>query len=170
MSRSSRKSRHQRARKVLGVPAKTLPWILGTAGLVFILGIVVIGQASGNEVDPDFRPKVTGAPSLEVAQPFFELGDRHYNVPVEVTYNLQNVGDQPLRILEIPKVQVLEGCCPPTPEVSALTLKPGQRGTITIRFSMHAGMDGPHDFRIALKTDDPSRPVTELRATSNWIP
>jgi hypothetical protein len=35
---------------------------------------------------------------------------------------------------------------------------------------MHAGMDGPHDYRIALKTDDPAQPVTELRVTSNWIP
>jgi hypothetical protein len=140
------------------------------AALILVLGFVAIGQASGTAVDPDFRPKVTGAPGLEVTQEFFELGDMHYNVPAKVTYNLQNVGDQPLRILEIPKVQVLQGCCPPTPEISALTLKPGQRGTISISFTMHAGMDGPHDFRIALRTDDPSRPNTELRVTSNWIP
>jgi mannose-6-phosphate isomerase-like protein (cupin superfamily) len=31
-------------------------------------------------------------------------------VPANVTYVLRNVGDKPLRILDVPQVQVLEGC------------------------------------------------------------
>ena len=110
MSRSTRKARSHRSRKVMGIPVKTLPWILGAAAVVIVIGIVLAGQASGSAVDPNFTPKITGAPSLEVAVPFFDLGDQHFNVPVKVVYNLQNVGDKPLRILRLPKVQVLEGC------------------------------------------------------------
>lgn len=170
MSRSSRKSHTRKTRKILGISAPVLPWIIGGLVLLPIIGALLLSQPSGGSIDPNFVPKVKGAPSLQVAQNFFELGDQHYNIPVDVTYSLQNVGDKPLRILEVPKVRVLEGCCPPTPTVSSMTLQPGQYGTIAISFAMHAGMDGPHDYRIALKTDDPAQPVTELRVTSNWIP
>jgi hypothetical protein len=51
-----------------------------------------------------------------------------------------------------------------------MTLAPGQHGTITLSFMMHAGMDGQHDFRLHLKTTDPTHPVTELGVRSNWIP
>jgi hypothetical protein len=51
-----------------------------------------------------------------------------------------------------------------------MALAPGQRSTITLSFMMHAGMDGQHDFRIQLETNDPAHAVTELRVRSNWIP
>ena len=34
---------------------------------------------------------------------------------------------------------------------------------------MHAGMDGPHDFRINLRTNDPTQPNKELVILSNWV-
>lgn len=110
MSRSSKKTRYHKPRKILGVPVKTLPWIIGTLVLLPILGVVLFGQSSSGAVDPNFVPKVKGAPSLEVAQDSFDLGDEHLGSTVQVVYNLQNVGDQALRILEVPQVQVLEGC------------------------------------------------------------
>jgi hypothetical protein len=110
MSRSSRKPRQRKTRKILGIPIRTLPWIVGALVLLPIIGVLLLGQSSGGGIDPNFTPKVSGAPSLEVVQPFFELGDQHFNNTVQVVYNLQNVGDQPLQILEIPRVQVLEGC------------------------------------------------------------
>jgi hypothetical protein len=30
-------------------------------------------------------------------------------------------------------------------------------------------MEGPHDFRVQLKTNDPSQPERELVVLSNWI-
>jgi hypothetical protein len=110
MSRSTKKARSHRSRKVMGIPVKTLPWIIGAVAVVTVLGVVLSGLADGSSVDPNFTPKLTGAPSLEVAAPFFDLGDQHFNVPATVVYNLQNVGDKPLRILRVPQVQVLEGC------------------------------------------------------------
>lgn len=34
---------------------------------------------------------------------------------------------------------------------------------------MPAGMDGPHDFRIPLQTNDPSQPSKELVVLSDWV-
>ena len=35
---------------------------------------------------------------------------------------------------------------------------------------MHPGMEGPHDFRLKLRTNDPVEPIKELKITSNWVP
>ena len=33
---------------------------------------------------------------------------------------------------------------------------------------MHKGMEGPHDFRVKLKTNDPTTPEIELVVLSDW--
>ncbi len=33
---------------------------------------------------------------------------------------------------------------------------------------MHAGMEGPHDFRVKVRTNDPDLPVKELVVLSDW--
>ena len=38
-----------------------------------------------------------------------------------------------------------------------------------MRFTMHAGMEGQHDFRIQLRTNDPETPTMELTVLSNWV-
>ena len=38
-----------------------------------------------------------------------------------------------------------------------------------MEFTMPAGMDGPHDFRIDLRTNDPSQPSKELVVLSDWV-
>lgn len=35
---------------------------------------------------------------------------------------------------------------------------------------MHAGMEGPHDFRLNLVSNDASQPSKELVVLSNWVP
>ncbi len=35
---------------------------------------------------------------------------------------------------------------------------------------MHSGMEGQHDFRVVLASNDPDEPQTELRVVSNWVP
>lgn len=35
---------------------------------------------------------------------------------------------------------------------------------------MHAGMEGPHDFKVVLESNDPDEPNKELRVVSNWVP
>jgi hypothetical protein len=33
---------------------------------------------------------------------------------------------------------------------------------------MHAGMEGKHDFRMKIKTNDPDEPTKELTILSDW--
>ncbi len=37
-------------------------------------------------------------------------------------------------------------------------------------YMMHAGMDGPHEFHVRLRTNDPVEPEKILVAKSNWVP
>jgi len=48
-------------------------------------------------------------------------------------------------------------------------LKPGQQTDLSMEFTMHAGMEGPHDFRVVRVTNDPNEPRKELRVASNWV-
>lgn len=37
-----------------------------------------------------------------------------------------------------------------------------------MQFMMHKGMEGEHDFRVYIKTNDPTQPDKELIVLSNW--
>jgi hypothetical protein len=37
-------------------------------------------------------------------------------------------------------------------------------------YSMHAGMDGPHEFWVTVHSTDPANPEQVLIAKSNWVP
>jgi hypothetical protein len=52
-----------------------------------------------------------------------------------------------------------------------MVLKPGESTTIKSSiFMMHAGMDGPHDFRVHIKSNDPNNPDKTVTVLSNWVP
>jgi hypothetical protein len=52
-----------------------------------------------------------------------------------------------------------------------MVLQPGEGTTISSSvFMMHAGMEGRHDFRLHLVTNDPAQPDKEVRILSNWVP
>lgn len=51
-----------------------------------------------------------------------------------------------------------------------MALKPGESTTLSMQFMMHEGMDGPHDFRVHLLTNDPDLPAKELVVLSDWVP
>jgi hypothetical protein len=50
-----------------------------------------------------------------------------------------------------------------------MTLKPGETTTLSMQFMMHAGMEGPHDFRVHIPNNDPSWNDTELIVLSDWV-
>jgi len=37
-------------------------------------------------------------------------------------------------------------------------------------FTMHAGMEGKHDFRLHLVTNDSTQSDREVQILSNWVP
>jgi hypothetical protein len=70
-------------------------------------GVVVwITSSPGTAV----TPQVVGAPKLAVDQTVVDEGYLQYNAPVRTTYRLSNVGDQPLKIVGQPMVELVEGC------------------------------------------------------------
>jgi hypothetical protein len=111
MSKQQRRNKARHHRQHSGAVVLTKKWILviGIATGIILLGgalLVIRSNSVGNMV----APKVTGAPAIEVEQSYFNLGDIRFNTMARVIYMITNVGDQPLKILERPQVQVLEGC------------------------------------------------------------
>jgi len=52
-----------------------------------------------------------------------------------------------------------------------MALKPGESTTVRSSvFMMHEGMDGPHEFAVHLKTNDPDQPDQVVSVLSNWVP
>ena len=80
-----------------------------SAGVVVLAGTVwaILGsRGSGGQVPIE----VTGAPRLKADRPRVDLGDIRLGRTVEVSFQLANVGDQPLALTEAPYVTVAEGC------------------------------------------------------------
>jgi len=52
-----------------------------------------------------------------------------------------------------------------------MVLQPGASTTVnSSSFTMHAGMEGYHDFRLHLQTNDPQQPDLVVQVLSNWVP
>ena len=51
-----------------------------------------------------------------------------------------------------------------------MALQPGESTTLSMQFMMHEGMDGMHDFRVHLPSNDPQQPERTLTVLSNWVP
>lgn len=107
MSNKSRRRRRARRRQ----PPRQFPWLwLGVAGgLALIVGLVLFLQL-GSADEPQATPQVSGAPRLQVDQAIVDEGYVKFEVPVRTTFRLKNVGDQPLKLLNQPAVQLVEGC------------------------------------------------------------
>lgn len=148
-------------------PKWLLPVIIVGASAVLV-GILFALVQSANE-EP-FTPQVTGRPSAAIDQSFFDYGDVVNNSWVETAFHVTNVGDEDLIILGEPIVEVVEGCCPPRTTLSQRVLAPGEDATVNMRFSMHNGMDGQHEFRVNVLTTDPENPEQQVVVRSNWIP
>lgn len=51
-----------------------------------------------------------------------------------------------------------------------MALQPGESTTVSMQFTMHEGMDGPHDFRLHLPSNDPQQMDRTVAVLSNWVP
>jgi hypothetical protein len=51
-----------------------------------------------------------------------------------------------------------------------MALNPGESTTLSMEFMMHEGMEGMHDFRVHLPSNDPDQPEHTLKVLSNWVP
>jgi hypothetical protein len=86
-------------------------WLVGVGGaLLLIAGGLGIAWTSSDAASPAVTPEVTGAPRLRVDQDVIDEGYIKLNKTIRTTFRLSNVGDQPLRILSEPQVELVEGC------------------------------------------------------------
>lgn len=140
---------------------------IATGILVVILLVVgfVIYEVGIKE---DYVPEVTGAPAARVANTVVDHGNVRVGDFVTSEFEVTNVGDELLIFYGQPYAEVIEGCCPPTVELEKRELKPGETAKVTMHYTMHEGMDGPHEFHIQLDTNDPETPEILLKAFSNW--
>jgi hypothetical protein len=100
MSRSRKKKKQKKQKK-------PFPWVIS------ILGIALIGSALGfalkKPAEP-YTPEVTGAAAIQVDKQVVDLGDIRLGKWVNATFQVNNVGDQPLRLTQQPYVEVKQGC------------------------------------------------------------
>lgn len=170
--RKNHNTTHDRGAKSL----RTLPMeqpILIIGAIVILLGIaiaMVIVSQPRSTIPANFEPEVYGAPGLVLrSDAVVDHGDVPVGQMVETTFQVQNVGDEILTILAEPQIEVVAGCCAPRVAADDYELLPGEITTIRTSFTMYPGMDGPHDFRIHVLTNDPTQPDTQLTILSNWI-
>ncbi len=98
-------------RKKKQVASRRPPWLwlaVGSALLLLVAGLAFVW--SSDQTDPNFVPEVTGSPRLSVESEVIDEGDVKLNKTIRTTFRLKNVGDQPLKILGEPAVELVEGC------------------------------------------------------------
>lgn len=154
----SKKTRKKQKRQ-----QQNFPWLIVALGAALVAAALLFLKP-----DEDYSG---GTPVISVEQPNIDMGyiklGEYRTIKIKVT----NTGDGVLRFKEQPYLEVVEGCCPPAISVGKMTLDPGQSTYVeTPEFMMHAGMDGPHDFAIHLKTNDPKNPELLVHVLSDWGP
>jgi len=139
------------------------PWLIITLGAVLVTAAFLFLRPGE---DYSGGTPVISVDKQNIDMGYIKLGE-YRTIKIKVT----NTGDGILRFKEQPYLQVVEGCCPPAVSVGKMSLDPGQSTYVeTPEFMMHAGMDGPHDFAIHLKTNDPKNPELLVHVLSDWGP
>ncbi|MBI5957430.1 MAG: hypothetical protein HY866_01755 [Chloroflexi bacterium] len=112
------KVRHRKKQRSLFKQNFWLPVVVVGALLLVGVAAILSGQKNKNgtsssgsdQFDPNFKPEVTGAPRVMVPQDYIDYGEVKLGTTVTTTFDVRNVGDQPLVILDEPQVELVEGC------------------------------------------------------------
>ncbi len=141
-------------------PRKSFPWTLVAIGGALLIAAFLFANRSADS---------GGAPSIAVDQQKIDFGyvklGEYRSFKIKVTNN----GTGTLRFQETPYIEVLQGCCQPDLTVTSMAIQPGKSAYVeSPDFMMHQGMDGPHDFAVHLKTNDPSDPDMVVHVLSDW--
>lgn len=124
-----------------------------------------VGPMGGPVLDvPAETTGVATAAGVEVVGSEIALGDVGLDITVEPTWTLVNRGAEPV-VLGEPHASVIEGCCPGPLVVGTSLLAPGESTELIFPLQMHAGMDGPHEFRIHVPVGDE---VLEVGVTGDF--
>ena len=103
------KSKNRSKRQVKS--SNQLPLVLLVVGGMLLIGAALYALLRSNQpASPEVLVEVSGSPRLKADQEVVDLGDVPLNQTVNVTFQLENVGDQPLRFSKEPSIEVVEGC------------------------------------------------------------
>jgi hypothetical protein len=75
---------------------------------IALVGVVLALLSASKQ--PPATESVAGAPRLAVDQDRIDYGNVKFNTPIQTVFHVRNLGDQPLKILEEPQVELVEGC------------------------------------------------------------
>ena len=160
--------RHLRSRRPRSQASRnTGPLVLITAAIAVM--VVAVYFLTARSAEPA-AVEVSGSPRLRVDRELVDLGVVQLGKTVQVDFKLTNVGDQTLTFTEAPYVEVVEGCCPPTPTIGSLSLPPGASTTLSVSFMMHGDMGGKHNFRVHIGNNDTAGSIQSVTILSNWLP
>jgi hypothetical protein len=86
---------------------KQIPWLMPVLGIALLA--VALTFVFKKPAEP-YTPEVTGAAAIQVNQQVIDLGDIRLGKWVNASFQVTNVGDQPLRLTQEPYIEVKEGC------------------------------------------------------------
>ncbi len=113
------------------------------------------------------REVFQGGARLKAEPLAIDFGTVREWTPVKTVFTLENIGDSPLRI-EKAITKVVEGCCPPNPILSSTTISPGKKAVLTLEFTMHDEMAGPHLFQVLVQSNDAVSPKSTLEVKGTF--
>lgn len=100
------------AAKIARSPKRSrLPFYLaGGALLLIVTGAVWLATSGLGSSSTGSPTQIASRPALAVDRESIDFGKVPLDVPVEATFQLSNIGDQPLQILNQPVAEVKQGC------------------------------------------------------------
>lgn len=99
----------KKSRKKNLQPRWPLLLVIG-GGLLLVFAVVTRFARPPQAAQTKAPIEVSGAPSLKVDRETVNLGDIKLGRTIDVSFQLTNVGDKPLRFSKAPYIEVKEGC------------------------------------------------------------
>jgi len=85
--------------------------LLGGGALLALIVAILVLYKPGDQPSPATTPaQVTGKPRVALDKTQIDFGQVKLGKTVQATFRVSNVGDQPLKIVEEPLVEVQRGC------------------------------------------------------------
>ena len=133
------------------------------ARIALLLFLTMMLAACSISSEPPFQPALQGGPRLSFDRSTWDFAEVPAGKSLEAVFQLKNVGDRPL-VIDRAITRVVEGCCPPQPELEATEIPSGKTSTLALQITMAESMTGPHVFEVLVSSNDPVEPEARLTA------